>query len=70
MTREQVDSAYIKTAMQDAMTSAAIIAPKMIAVILVDLGGIFSVSFNKAGKQKPITTKIRTSQITEIGNAI
>lgn len=70
LTRERVDSAYIKTAMQDAMTSAAIIAPRMIAVILVALGGIFSMSFNKAGKKKPITTKIRTSQITEIGNAI
>lgn len=63
-------SSYIKTAMQDTMTSAAIIAPRMIAVILVALGGIFAVSFSRAGKQKPITTKIRTSQIREMGNAI
>lgn len=63
-------SSYIRTAMQDTMTSAAIIAPRMIAVILVALGGIFAVSFSRAGKQKPITTKIRTSQIKEIGNAI
>lgn len=61
---------YIRTAMQDTMTSAAIIAPRMIAVILVTFGGIFAVSFNRAGKQKPITTKIRTNQIKEIGNAI
>ena len=56
--------------MQDAMISAAIIMPRIKAVILALLGGIFAASFSRAGKQKPITKKIRTSQIKEMGNAI
>lgn len=67
---ESVFFNYISAAIQDAIISTAIIVPKKIAVILVAFGGILSVSFSKAGKKKPITTKSRTSQTKEIGRAI